>query len=253
MEQKNPSKEFSFLHDKIAAMESEISNKLASFELFLQEWKLYNIKVHSIKTILEQKEKVTSKELPQYQDQFKNATFHFENLLSLLKIKDAKLLEDNHENLSKQWELFVNSSKVEKSEEWKLGEIYLESIEHALSRQNKNEKAKQFEHEEEAQAEITDLEERITRLKDLLAALKSLEVKKNQEDLENYAKLFKNINKQLATLQSDLDNLKITRGLLSDLDMLMRQISWQISALEERLKLINNLDCNLARKVVKVS
>ena len=87
----------------------------------------------------------------------------------------------------------------------------------------------------------------------MLAALKSLEVQKNQEDLQNYATLFSNINKQLATLQRDLDNLTISRELLVDYDSKMRQILWRISALEEKLNLVKNVDDNCARKTIEVS
>ena len=162
-------------------------------------------------------------------------------------------MQENHDKLSKQWKSFTKSSQIEKPEEWKLEDVTFAAIEQAFSDLNKYEIFKTFENEEEAQADTSDLQERIRRLKELLAALKSLEVQKNQEDLQNYATLFSNINKQLATLQRDLDNLTISRELLVDFDRKMRQILWRISALEEKLNLVKNVDDNCARKTTEVS
>ena len=253
LEKKNPSKDYSSLLDKSSNLESEISHRLVSYEQFQQEWDVYNIKIQPIEKVLNKNEKVTSKEMFQHQQQFKNATTHFENSLKIVKLKDAKSLQENHGKLSKQWQSFTKSSQIEKPEEWKLEEVSFAAIEQAFYDLNKIEIFKPFENEEEAQADISDLQERTRRLKELLSALKSLEVEKNQEDLQNYATLFNNINKQLATLQSDLDNLKISRELLVDFDKRTKQISWRISALEEKLNLVKNVDDNFARTTIEVS
>ena len=253
LEKENPSKDYSSLLEKSSNLESEIFHRTVSYEQFQQEWESYKIKIQIIENVLNKKEKITSKELSQHEQQFKNATTHFENSLKIVKLTDSESLQENHDKLSKQWKSFTKSSQIEKPEEWKLEDVTFAAIEQAFYDLNKNEIFKTFENEEEAQAEISDLQERIRRLKELLAALKSLEVQKNQEDLQNYATLFSNINKQLATLQRDLDNLTISRELLVDYDSKMRQILWRISALEEKLNLVKNVDDNRARKTIEVN
>ena len=253
LEKENPSKDYSSLLEKSSNLESEIFHRTVSYEQFQQEWESYKIKIQIIENVLKKKEKITSKELSQHEQQIKNATTHFKNSLKILKLTDSKSLQGNHDKLSKQWQSFTKSSQIEKPEEWKLEDVTFAAIEQAFSDLNKYEIFKTFENEEEAQADTSDLQERIRRLKELLAALKSLEVQKNQEDLQNYATLFSNINKQLATLQRDLDNLTISRELLVDFDRKMRQILWRISALEEKLNLIKNVDDNCARKTIEVS
>ena len=253
LEKENPSKDYSSLLEKSSNLESEIFHRIVSYEQFQQEWESYKIKIQSIEHVLNKKGKVTSKELFQHEQQIKNATTHFENSLKILKLTDSKSLQENHDKLSKQWKSFAKSSQIEKPEEWKLEDATFAAIEQAFYDLNKNEIFKTFENEEEAPADTSDLQERIRRLKELLAALKSLEVQKNQEDLQNYATLFSNINKQLATLQRDLDNLTISRELLVGFDRKMRQILWRISALEEKLNLVKNVDDKCATKTIEVS
>ena len=249
-----------YLENTLSDLEFRLSNLCCRMQSFLQDWDKYSKYANQINIVTAKHGNmdsvIKSTEILKYEELVKNTSAQFLTAIKILQLSDEDIQRKKFESQLKKWESVASRLKSRIENLNQFDNIYsIEKIEQIVNniKQQQHQQSGSINSTEEIGLGKIECEERMELLNKLLGSLKSIETKKNSEELEKFSVLHRDIQSMLRSSERDLDDLKILKEISIESENKLHKLNWGTKNVQHRLEGLQGLETKISRNAILVS